>query len=472
MATVTHHIRSEYRPEVDKDRLLRETGQTTDDDPDPWQTESSSAGFHNSHRLANAPKFVPALLSYDEWGTAATPARAEPTHGASDSQHGDVAGWYRSLSRQGASPKEQQQERPPSHSNATRQEGPKATPEPSTSSTSSSPSIPRRASSSSPAFPAVATLSSSALPAPQRQHRSVGRDWFIARAISQSQSQSQSASAPPTPRPHTGSSSSNSVADILSRHPPSAQPFRPPVFLHLGPSNKGWAMLQNQGWSEGEGLGASSTSRGDDDAHTTMNEDKARKRKRTRTGMGLDRRPSPPSPSQEQATEEHQVLLVDDDDDDDPIIELRKKVHVPVIDLTQSDTEEEEEDEEDEDEDDDGSSDDAPVPPASTTTDHSTGTGTGTTPSDPRAAQTALLTPLPTILKSDRLGIGLKAKTEGPYRSSVKRVTHNAAALAAHLKAAEDMRRTQRQLGKGHRAFARAERIERERRQNMMAYLT
>jgi len=83
-----------------------------------------------------------------------------------------------------------------------------------------------------------------------------------------------------------------------------------------------------------------------------------------------------------------------------------------------------------------------------------------------------LLTPLPTILKSDRLGIGLKAKTEGPYRSSVKRVTHNAAALAAHLNAADDMRRTQRELGKGHRAFARAERIERERRQNLMAYLS
>jgi len=76
------------------------------------------------------------------------------------------------------------------------------------------------------------------------------------------------------------------------------------------------------------------------------------------------------------------------------------------------------------------------------------------------------------ILTSDRLGISLKAKTKGPYRSSVKRVTHNAASLAAHLKAAEDMRRTQRELGKGRRAFARAERMERERRQNMMAYLS
>jgi len=80
--------------------------------------------------------------------------------------------------------------------------------------------------------------------------------------------------------------------------------------------------------------------------------------------------------------------------------------------------------------------------------------------------------PLPTILKSDRLGIGLKTKTEGPYRSSVKRVTHNAvASLAAHPEAAEDMRRTQRELGRGCRAFARAERMEREGRQNMMAYL-
>ena len=43
------------------------------------------------------------------------------------------------------------------------------------------------------------------------------------------------------------------------------------------------------------------------------------------------------------------------------------------------------------------------------------------------------------IWKSDRLGIGFKTKTECPYRSSVKRMTHNAAALVAHLNAAEDM---------------------------------
>ena len=99
-----------------------------------------------------------------------------------------------------------------------------------------------------------------------------------------------------------------------------------------------------------------------------------------------------------------------------------------------------------------------PARPASTD-DHPTGpaaaaaatTTTTTTVSDPCGAQTALLTPLPTMLKSDLLGIGLKANTEGQYRTSVKRVTPNAAALAAHVRPAEDMRR-----GKGRSAFARA----------------
>jgi len=178
-----------------------------------------------------------------------------------------------------------------------------------------------------------------------------------------------------------------------------------------------------------------------------------------------------------------EVLVLVDDDKDDPIIEVRRKRPVPVIDLTRSDTEEDEGNDDDDDSSENDDENDAehdyshspspspiPLPATSEATDP---------PSDPRAAQTALLTPLPTILKSDRLGIGLKAKTEsigsgggGAYRTSVKRVTPNAAALAAHLKAAEDMRRTQRQLGKGRTAFARAERIERERWQNMMTYLS
>jgi G-patch protein len=433
MATVTHYIRSE-----------------TDDAVDPWQSESLSAGFHTSQRLANAPKFVPALLSYDEWGNA---SNAESTLTPSHPPHGDVASWYRSLSRQGPKPtRPQSQSHVPSHNAATCQ----ATPEPS----SSSPSITASAPSSS--IHATGTLpssSSSTRVASRRRRHREGHEWFISRAISQS----QSASTPPSPRP------SSSLADMLSRYGPSTEPIRPPIFLHLGPSNKGWAMLQNQGWSEGEGLGAGSNN---NDAHTrkeTLQTKKEKGKKRTRLDSQSPPAPklpaSPslsPSPPRERATkgEQEEEILIDDDDDD-PIVEVRKKAHVRIIDLTQSDTEDEEEGDGYEDEDL-----NSPAPPTSSATHTAAGSD------DPRAAQTALLTPLPTVLKSDRLGIGLKAKTEGPYHSSVKRVTHNAAALAAHLKAADDRRRTQRLLGKGRRAFARTDRLEREHRQKMMAYFS
>ena len=218
-------------------------------------------------------------------------------------------------------------------------------------------------------------------------------------------------------------------------------------------------MLQNQGWSEGEALGAGRTSLSSNDAHP-----KETKRRRTRPDFLSPTEPMlPTEPSQERPTKEEEEEVLIDDDDDDPIIEVRKKAQVPMIDLTQSDTEDETEDDEDEDDRDtvtvNENNNDAIDSPAPTSDrDH-----------DPRGAQTALLTPLPTILKSDRLGIGLKAKTEGPYRASVKR--RDAARSANAAAVAEDMRR-RLLLGKGHRAFARAERLERERRQNMMAYLS
>jgi len=78
---------------------------------------------------------------------------------------------------------------------------------------------------------------------------------------------------------------------------------------------------------------------------------------------------------------------------------------------------------------------------------------------------------LPTVLKADRLGIGLKAKTEGPYRQSKKRVTHNAAALAAHIRTAEEMRRKKAEVGRGKRGYAKMHRREEDRRKLMLAYL-
>ena len=218
-------------------------------------------------------------------------------------------------------------------------------------------------------------------------------------------------------------------------------------------------MLQNQGWSEGEALGAGRTGLSSND--TRAKDALQTKKKRTTLDYLSPSAPMlPTSSSQERVTKEEEEIIIDDDDDD-PIVEVRKKAPVPVIDLTLSDTEDEREDDnEDDNEDEDDSLGLAPAThtDAASSSDH-----------DPRAAQTALLTPLPTILKSDRLGIGLKAKTEGPYRASVKR--RDAARNANAAAAAEDMRRRVL-LGKGHRAFARAERLERERRQNMMAYLS
>jgi len=102
----------------------------------------------------------------------------------------------------------------------------------------------------------------------------------------------------------------------------------------------GWAMLRNHGWSEGEGLCTTNSGRSGNDARDgrTKKEQKARKRSR------LDRCPSSssPSPSQEQpeATEERVLVGGDDDDDDaDAISEVRKHVHVPIIDPRQSNTE-------------------------------------------------------------------------------------------------------------------------------------
>ncbi|KAG6331363.1 hypothetical protein ID866_7730 [Astraeus odoratus] len=84
--------------------------------------------------------------------------------------------------------------------------------------------------------------------------------------------------------------------------------------------------------------------------------------------------------------------------------------------------------------------------------------------------QKSLLTPIPTVLKADRLGIGLKAKTEGPYKQSKKRVTHNAAALSAHIKASEETRRKKAEVGRGRRGFAKLHKREEERRKSMLAY--
>ncbi|KAH7911723.1 hypothetical protein BJ138DRAFT_1062556, partial [Hygrophoropsis aurantiaca] len=350
MATVTHYIRSHYDPK-DRERLERETGQIPDEpDSDPWQTESS---FSAHRRSAAHPSFVAATISYDEWGQESTSKKPiDPPQ-----PRNDLANWYRSLT--------------------------------AGSNRSGTPSQD------------VSLLSQTPSSVPICQHKRYGEaitknNWFIKRAL-----QSEPPSAPKTLTP--------SLADILARDPPplpSEARYIPPVWLAIGPSNRGFNMLQKSGWNEGEGLGAHIYVSPEHDQYKPQN-------------LGTN--------------------------------ELRK---VDIIDLTLSDTSDNEFD---------GDS----FPQAGPLF---TQSSTSNSSHEPHA-QKSLLTPLPTVLKSDRLGIGLKAKTEGPYKSSKKRVTHNAAALAAHIKSAEEARRDKTALGRGRRGFAKARKREEESRKKMLAYL-
>lgn len=379
MATVTHYIYSQYDPpqrkEVESEVAEEET-------QDPWITESS---FGVNRRLQNAPHFVPAVVPYDEINSMLGGASSSIPRADEPSSSSHVGSWYRSLPRSSSAPSSRPQASPPNVV---------------------SPSLP------SPLQPESTTVvSPQPVAAPQRRRN----NWFASRVINSEPSSSRT-----TPVP--------TLADILSREPPperQEQPFVPPVFLHIGPSNKGFAMLQQSGWSEGEALGAAAPRR-------TLTQ-KAREKKPARTILD--------DPELSIKIEEREVSLSRDDD----VREVRK---VEVVDLTLSDSDD----------------DDADMQSSLSADPRSASTA-------PTHNPTALLTPIATVLKSDRLGIGLKAKTVGPYKESKKRVTHNQAALAAHIRENEEMKMRKALFGRGTRSFARVAKAEAESRKRLLASL-
>ncbi|KAH9846359.1 hypothetical protein C2E23DRAFT_853236 [Lenzites betulinus] len=388
MATVTHYIYSHYDPPKRKENEDVEGGSDENvaqkAEEDPWLTESA---FGARRRIQNPPRFVPAAVSYDQvneiigGASSSIPQEIEPIPSA------HVRDWYKSLPRA--------------------PDTPPAEPQPSSSSVA--PPLP------SSVLPPSPTEISTTHASTQRRRKPNKNDWFISKAIM---------SEPAPPR----ATAAPTLADILSREPPPErkdQAFVPPVFLHIGPSNKGFAMLQRSGWSEGEALGAGA-------ARRTLSQ-KAREKQPARTILD--------DPQYSVKTEVHEVAA----DAEDEIREVRK---VEVVDLTLSDSEE------DEMEDLGGPS--TAYEPFPTSGSHK---------------PTALLTPIATVLKSDRLGIGLKAKTVGPFKESKKRVTHNQAALAAHVRANEEMRRRKALLGRGAKSFARIAKAESESRRQLIASL-
>ncbi|KAG1885125.1 hypothetical protein F4604DRAFT_1729834 [Suillus subluteus] len=362
MATVAHYIRSDYDP-ADREQLEKDTGQIPIDEAEQWNT----APTFSAARHAPPPSFVPARIQYDEWGSAVS-----LTHTVSSNPSAPDSGtseWYRALTRDSSKTLGNQ---PPARSSSTPSEVPNL-----------------------------------------KKEATTKNNWFIKRAL-----QSEPSSKPSSPAP--------TLADLLARDPPplpSEERFVPPVWLAIGPSNKGFSLLQKGGWNEGEGLGAhvARSLRPRSPAHTSS--------------VSISHAPL-------------QGASI-------PVGNAKSRDILPdVIDLTQSESESEDDFESFH------RSPSVPLAPASSASKEL----------DPYS-QKSLLTPIPTILKSDRLGIGLKAKTEGPYKQSKKRVTHNQAALASHIRTSEELRRKRAEVGRGRRGFAKVRKREENERKRMLAYL-
>jgi hypothetical protein len=369
--------------------------------PDTIQAWQQEVSLISNRRARPPPQFVPATLPYDAWIHNAESSK--PDDSSSNNSFGDnLSGWYRSLTSQTtAAARDTEDTTKASHTTLHLH----------TSSSSQEPI---------------------ASPFPKSSIRQNKNNWFIMKAMKAIQLD-QPFSSVATPAP--------TLADILARDPPplpSEGKYTPPVWLEIGPSNRGFGMLQRSGWNEGEPLGPNFPRRkpvkeilpDDEIIATSKSKDKGKGRSKF-TSLSC------------QQTNKMEEAL------DDEINELR---NIEVIDLTLSDSDSDDSSIKVEDgklEDQEGFTDDIP----------STHGGI------------ALLTPIATRLKSDRLGIGLKAKTLGPYKTSQKRVTHNDAALAAHIRAAEENRRRMKEHGRGRRGHKKQRRIEEEKRKALLASL-
>jgi len=374
MATTTYTIYSRSEPQ---DRKV------SDDFPQQLELEPDDWHFDPSLRSKPPPpRFVLASipLDQDHW------AHSGPTSSKQDSTEvtlgTDVSFWYRSLRSLDSSEVHQRSESRPGNQAA----------EPV------------------------------AIQQPLRSEKRNKNNWFIMKAL-QSEPLSENAPSP-------------SLADIIARDPPPlpAEPkYEPPVWLEIGPANKGYEMLQRSGWSEGEPLGP----------------DVIRHHRHEQESSSLEMIPlHSQKRKMDLVKQEIREFKLEGYDD---VSEVRR---VDVIDLAASDVEDE-----------------SPAATAGLDTGVRDPNGLSVHPEHSAHSRTALLTPIPIVLKSDRLGIGLKVKTVGPYKASRKRVTHSAAALAAHIKAGEQRKKRTGEVGRGRRGYAKQQKRDEEDRRGLLAYM-
>jgi len=448
MATVAHTIHSHYDPK-DRERLERETGQIPDElDPEQhWRKESLQV--YPKKSLAPAPVFVPAKVADGEWASYATsPTLVDSTK----RKESDVSGWYRDLVSKSMSNSPQ-----PSPA-------PTPTPGPSRLSQPTPPTNHDRQ--------------------PKKPSTRDKNNWFIQNVISSS----APPSTPSTPLPFSISSAppaapapAPTLAEILEREPPSKEKdkvHKPPVWIALGPANKGFGLLQKSGWNEGEALGPyaqrRAVSEGDVVSFLDSDGDRTQskgKEKELDVPSRVEYISVPAGKTRKRARQDST-----DDQSHNEIIELRR---VEIVDLTLSDDEHSAAEEPEN-----ASSQVLIKQEAVDEVIHNTESGEG-------HGGTALLTPLSTVLKVDKLGIGLKPKltsassSHGAYRVPVLKSTPRNDYIAAkgfrvtstqgvldEIKRREQEEKREREIwGRGRRGKERKRRKEAEERKGLLAYM-
>ncbi|KAG8904199.1 hypothetical protein FRB99_002102 [Tulasnella sp. 403] len=196
---------------------------------------------------------------------------------------------------------------------------------------------------------------------------------------------------------------SSSLPELLARAPPplaSEEKFIPPVWTSIGPSNRGYGMLQRRGWMEGQPLGIGALTLRDGSQNSLVDP----------VHRGLERLAS--------GNQEDPIDLTEDDDEHDSSGQASTKDVAP-----------------------------------------------------PHTGH-ALLTPLPTILKSDKSGIGSK-------KAFTRTITNTAEALRLAEEAARYRKRKRNPANTpdgmdtavGARMFARRLRTDEEDRAALLAYM-
>ncbi|RXK40545.1 hypothetical protein M231_02197 [Tremella mesenterica] len=242
-------------------------------DQKEWREWYLNPTRHGKEKQVLPPVFVPSEGTYDELGrSSAEGVTVEIGGGAKLDNHADrgngkdTSEWYLSISNEGT-----RTSSPPSRTIPL-----PTIPQASTSNTSKEDQVSEGSQTRKPGRDHDGTKVK-----PLRIHKN---EWFIRRALlSKSRSYPSSAQKP---------AQTTSIGGMLDMKP---QPKIRPAHYVLGPENKGWALLEGQGWSGGglgrptseSALGSTSTKGQGDTAHEDVSGEDERIEGRPKSGRAV-----------------------------------------------------------------------------------------------------------------------------------------------------------------------------------------